>query len=472
MLQTLFLASGGGTHVPDELILVIAMAVLMAVVLHSLRLPVITGLLLAGALIGPNGFQWVGHENETSIQMLSEIGLIMLMFTIGLEFSLKKLMKAWRLVLIGGALQAVLTGALAIGVSMAVGLPFAGAAVIAMIVIMSSTAIVLRGLTERGELDAPHGRFIVGVLIFQDLLVVPFMLMVPLLIPHEGGEPLPLAMLRVAGMTIGVVLVIILSTRAIVPRLFRIVANTRSREVFVLAVVAVCTGTAWVTQQLGLSMALGAFLAGMVLADSDFGNRAIGDMLPLRDVLTSVFFVSLGMLFQANAVIDHPVTVLLILVALVVGKTIIATIAALAMKFPARVAWLAGVGLAQLSEFGVVLAGMSEAQQLVPRDVMSPLLAAGVMSMFLTPLMIRLAPHVTAGERVLRRLERILGVRGVDDRGDFAHKELEDHVVVVGYGVGGKLICRALRDSDVPYIVLELNAGTVRAARATEIGRA
>jgi CPA2 family monovalent cation:H+ antiporter-2 len=203
----------------------------------------------------------------------------------------------------------------------------------------------------------------------------------------------------------------------------------------------------------------------MVVADTEYGHRALGDVLPLRDAFVSVFFVSLGMLFDVQVVVRQPLTVLLLLLAFLVAKSIVATLAAMVMRFPRRVAWLAGVGLANFGEFGFVLCRLGIDAGVVKHDDVAPLLAGGITSMFLTPILVRAAPHVTAGEILLAPLERLIGVRGVDEI-DTNKVALKDHVVLVGFGVAGKLAAQALAACEIPCVILELNAETVRTARA------
>jgi monovalent cation:H+ antiporter-2, CPA2 family len=453
-------------HIPllDELAVIACVGVFVTVVLAWLRLPTVAGLLAAGAILGPNGLRLL--RSVETIEQLAEVGVVLLLFTIGLEFSLSRLSHIWRQVVAGGSIQVGLT----IGAAMLVGSllhqPLESSLFYGFVFAMSSTAIVLRALTERREIDAPHGRFVVGALIFQDLCVVPMVLIVPLLGPgaHTGGAVtgIGIALGKAAFVVVGIVLV----ARLIVPRIFGWVTAVRSREVFLLAVIGICTSTAWLTAQAGLSLALGAFLGGMVVADTEYGHRAMGDMLPLRDLFTSIFFVSLGMLFDARSMVEQPLLVLGLLAGFLLAKGALATLAALAMGFPARVAWLAGVGLAQFGEFGFVLARLGRASDLVSDADIRTLLAAGVLSMFFTPLLVRVAPHIAAGERLLRPLERLLGARGVDECTPEDQK-LEGHVLVVGFGVAGRLVARALQACEQPYLVLELNAETVRKSRAS-----
>jgi monovalent cation:H+ antiporter-2, CPA2 family len=445
----------------SDLVMVSTVGVLAALALSRLRLPIVTGLLAAGAVVGPHGFGLV--RDAHGIELLAEVGVVLLLFTIGLEFSLSRLARIGRLVAVGGALQVGLTTAAVTGLMVAFGHSVERGIFFGFLAALSSTAIVLRALGERGEMDAPHGRFIVGALIFQDLCVVPMMLLVPVLAGRGGSSPA-----LAAGIALGKAALVVAATlviaRWLVPRAFAIVDRARSREIFLLAVCVVCLGTAWLTSLTGLSLALGAFLAGMVVADSDYAHRALSEMLPLRDLLTSIFFVSLGMLFDVRVLVQAPVAVSLVFGGLLVGKALIAAIACMAMRFPPRVAVLAGIGLAQFGEFGFVLAKVGGEMGLLPREEERVLLASAVLTMLVTPVAVRLAPRVAAGAERLRVLSRLIGATGIDEP-SAEHAAMRDHVVVVGYGVAGRVLASALRDTGIPYLVLELNADTVRRAR-------
>jgi CPA2 family monovalent cation:H+ antiporter-2 len=445
----------------NELAIIAAVAVLVTVVLHRFRLPTVAGLLAAGALMGPFGLRLVAKAHD--IEAVAEVGVVLLLFTIGLEFSLMRLQRIFRQVALGGVLQVALTVLVVALLAHGFGVPTSTAVFYGFVFSLSSTAIVLRALTERQELDAPHGRFIVGTLIFQDLCVVPMVLIVPLLVPGSNGGIRAWPILLALGKAALVVAVILTLARFVVPKLLALVDASRSREVFLLAILTICIGTAWVTSLAGLSLALGAFLGGMVVADTEYGRRALGDILPLRDVFVSVFFVSLGMLFDVNVVTSKPGLVFLLLAGFLLLKAIVATASALAMRFPARVAWLSGVGLAQFGEFGFVLAQLGISAKVVSEEAMSPILASGIVSMFLTPLLVRVAPHITAGEKLLAPLARLIGANGIEEVD--TEKRLTNHVVIVGYGVAGRFAASALERCRIPYIVLELNAETVRAAR-------
>lgn len=450
-------------HVPllDELAIVTALAVAVTIFLSKLKLPTVAGLLAAGALLGPFGLKLV--RSVHAIEVLAEVGVVLLLFSIGLEFSLARLRDIFRQVALGGALQVGLTTLAAALVAVALGQTFGVGLFYGFVFALSSTAIVLRALAERRELDAPHGRFIVGTLIFQDLCVVPMVLIVPLLGAQAAAGSAAMSIGIAMGKAALVVVGIIALSRFVVPKVLGWVDASRSREVFLLAILGLCIGTAWLTSLVGLSLALGAFLGGMVVADTEYSHRAMGDILPLRDAFVSLFFVSLGMLFDFRVVLAQPLLVAALLAGFLVAKAVLATAAALAMRFPARVALLAGVGLAQFGEFGFVLARLAQSNKVVDDAAVSPLFAAGIASMFLTPLLVRAAPHFTAGERLLAPLERAIGVQSIDAADE--HAKLDGHVIIVGFGVAGRLAAEALQVCNVPFVCLELNSDNVRNAK-------
>ncbi len=453
------------THVPliDELAVIAAVSVIITVILSRLKLPTVAGLLAAGALLGPYGLRLT--KSVHAIEVLAEVGVVLLLFSIGLEFSLARLKNIFRQVALGGLLQVVGTTVVVATIARLAGQSSGRAVFYGFAVALSSTAIVLRALAERRELDAPHGKFIVGTLIFQDLCVIPMVLVVPYL--ARSGAPMVIARdLGLALLKATVVVVVTIGVaRVLVPRALSWVDASRSREVFLLAILGLCIGTAWLTSLVGLSLALGAFLGGMVVADTEYGHRAMGDILPLRDAFVSIFFVSLGMLFDARVLVAQPLLVTALVLGFLLGKGVLATLAALVMRFPARAAFLAGVGLAQFGEFGFVLTRLARQHGVVDDAAIAPLLAAGVISMFLTPLLVRAAPNFRAGERLLAPLEKMLGIRSID-AADETVVHLRDHVVIVGFGLAGKAAARVLGDCGIAAVVLELSADNVRKGKA------
>ena len=449
-------------HLLEEITVIATVSVIVTLILGRLKLPVVAGLVLSGALVGPKALS-LAHDPE-AIEVIAEVGVIFLLFTIGLEFSLSRLKNIFRQVALGGLLQVGVTTLVTSLVCLSMNLSIPEAIVYGFVFALSSTALVLRTLGERGELDAPHGRFIVGTLIFQDLCIVPMVLIVPLLINGlDKPETWQAIMLALVKATLVVVLLFAVS-RKVIPLLFRWVNASRSNEVFILTVLCLCIGTAYLTSLTGLSLALGAFLAGMIVADTDFRHRAMGDILPLRDVFVSFFFVSLGMFFDFQLLAEKPVEVGLLLLAFIGGKGLIAILAASFMRFPPRAAWLAGVGLAQFGEFGFIILQLAIQEGVVIENEIGTLLNAGILSMFLTPLLVYKAPHFTAGERALDPLAKLLRARSAEELEDrtVGHS---DHVVVIGYGLAGRLLTNSLSRLKIEAVALEMNSDNVELVR-------
>jgi CPA2 family monovalent cation:H+ antiporter-2 len=441
-----------------DLVVIFAAALAVVLVLSRLRLPTIAGFIVAGALLGPGGFGAVRDTHQ--VERLAEVGVALLLFTIGLEFSLDELRRLGRILSVGGSLQVGLTTAVVAGLAVVAGTSAPKGIFVGFLIALSSTAIVLKGLAERGEVDAPHGKLIVGILLFQDLCVVPMMLLAPALAGQgEGVGALVRPLLTAAAVVAGALAL----ARVVVPRALHLVAATRRRDLFVLAVVLVGAGIAWLTSLVGLSLALGAFLAGVVLAGSDYGHQALAETLALRDIFTSLFFVSVGMLLDPGVVFAEAGPVLGLVAAVLVGKTLVASLAGLAMRFPPRVAILAGLGLAQIGEFSFVLASLGGQLRLLEAREMRLFFAASVVTMLVTPLALRFGPGIAAGAARLRALDRLLA-RG-RPAAEAPAMGTSGHVLVLGYGVGGEMLAEVLAEAKVPFVVLDLDAERGRDAR-------
>lgn len=446
-----------GADLLFDLAVVLAAAIAAVLVLHRLRLPAIAGFLVAGALIGPSGLGFVDRNEDVERQ--AEIGVVLLLFTIGLEFSLASLRRIARMVFVGGGLQVALTTGAAFALARLAGFTPERALFAGFLVALSSTAIVLRSLSERGELNAPHGQLTVGVLLFQDLCVVPMMLIVPMLAAGTASAlSVSLAIAKAAAVMISTVVL----ARFVLPPLLRAVARTGRRDVFLLTVLGVCAGIAGATSLVGLSLSLGAFLAGLVLADSEYGHQALADVLPLRDLFTSLFFVSLGMLLDFQVLRDEWFLVGALALGLMLAKFLLATLAGLLMRAPVRVALLAGAGVAQIGEFSFVLAQLGFDVGLESEHELAEFLNASVITMLLAPLAGTAKPALSKLAARLRPLDRMLAARPLSERSATEHS---GHVVILGYGVGGELLATSLRAAHVPYEILDLSVERVKLAR-------
>jgi monovalent cation:H+ antiporter-2, CPA2 family len=442
-----------------DIVLVFGAAVVVVLLLARLGLPSIAGLIVSGIAIGPHALGLVGDVGR--VDTLAEVGVVLLLFGIGLEMPLERLRRLWRPIIIGGALQVVLTGLGAYALARGLGLGVAASAVVAFVAIPSSTAIVLRGLDARGETDAPHGRLMLGILLFQDLSVVPMMLLLPALTGEATGG------LRSIVLSLGksavLLALVVLAARLLVPRVLRLVAASRQRDAFVLAVFLVCVGTAWAASSAGVSLALGAFLAGVVVAGSDYRHQAMSDVIPLREVLASLFFVSVGMLLDLRLLVTAPGRVLGLFVTLLAAKFAVVVVAAAMMRLPLRVAVLAGAGLAQAGEFSLVLLRSLRGRGPLAADAEGLLLAAAILSMVVTPLLLAIGPRLAAGAERLPMIGRLFGVKSADEA-SLARGSMRGHVVIAGYGVAGRTLAARLVELGRSFLVVDLNPLSVSEA--------
>jgi CPA2 family monovalent cation:H+ antiporter-2 len=444
-----------------DLAIIFAGSLLVILVFHRLKLPALPGFIVAGVLLGPNALGLVSDVHQ--VESLAEVGVILLLFTIGIEFSLSRLREMGRQVVIGGGAQVLLTVGLSAAVAAGLRLPWPVAVLVGFLVALSSTAIVLKGLADKGEIDTPHGRLATGVLIFQDLCVVPMMLVLPFLTGAANGGAAGLAWaLGKAGLVVAGVLVL---ARTVVPRVLSEIVKTRSRELFLIAIILVGTLTALGTAAAGASLALGAFLAGLVISESDYGHQAMAELLPFRDVFISLFFVTVGMLVQVGFLRDHPVLALLGVAAIMGGKSVLAALGPALLGYSGRVALLAGLAVSQIGEFSFVLARQGRGTGLLPEGLYQTFLAVAVLTMLVTPFALQSGPALLDGLERLIPLDRLLpGFRpqALAPVGE----PLTDHVIVAGYGLNGRNLAAALRSIRAPYLIVELNAQTVRQARA------
>lgn len=444
-----------------DLVLVFGVSTLVVFLFHRLRQPTIVGFLVSGVLVGPYGLSLIADVHQ--VELLAEIGVVLLLFTIGLEFSISKLNQMRWLVLGGGSLQVLGTILLIGGGAWLFGLPPAQAVFFGFLLALSSTAIVLKILMDRGEIDSPQGRFAVGMLLFQDVCVVPLMLLTPLLSGKTATGPV--AILLVLGKVALTVTLIFFLSRLLVPRLLFQVVKMRSPEIFIISIILICLGTAWATSQIGLSLALGAFLAGMVIAESEYSHQTMANILPLRDSFMGLFFVSVGMLMNLGTLLTHPLEVAGTLLAILIGKTVVVVGSVLVLGYPLRVAALVGCALAQVGEFSFVLSRVGWEWGLITPELNQYFLSAAVISLLLTPFAIQLSPKLADRIGRLRGVERWFPGRSFEELKP-ERVQLRDHVIIVGYGPTGGNLSRVLKATQVPYCILELNGETVRRMRA------
>jgi monovalent cation:H+ antiporter-2, CPA2 family len=434
-----------------DLLFAFAMGLVFVVALARLRVPSLVALMLAGIAAGPSGLGVV--DSPARVDALAEIGIVLLLFTVGLDFSLGTVKQVWRRTLAGGSMQIVGTAALAAAGVALMGVPARLAIFIGLFVALSSTAIVLNGLAARNELSSPHGRLMTGVLLLQDLAIVALLLLVPIL---SGQTTLSAAPPAVAKAILAIA-VVALASRYGLPLLFRVVTASGRREAFPLAILVASVGTAWASSLLGLSMAVGAFLAGLMLAESEYSHQAYAEIRGVRDVLAALFFISLGMLVDLRAAFQFLPLIVGVAALLILVKAAPAAAALLIAGASTRVAVTAGVGLAQVGEFSFILGRAGLDAGLVPAATWQVLLGASILTMMATPTLLAVAPAIGA---------RLRSRRTPAEPGTAAGVHVRDHVIIFGFGVGGRLVARALRELGIPYLALDLNGATVRTERA------
>ncbi len=439
-----------------DLVILVAVAIPVVVMAQRFRIPTLVGFLLTGMAIGPHGLRLIGQPD--SVAGLADVGVILLLFTIGLELSLSRIIRLGRTVVYGGGLQmagtmlAVVILAAGLGVSVSIGILYGA------LVALSSTAIVLKIYTDRGELDTPHGRVVVAILLFQDLCVVPLMLLVPLLAGATSGFG---AALRDVGVGVVVVGALILGGRVLVPRVLERIATVSNREIFTLCIMFFGLGAAFVTSSFGLSLAIGAFIAGLVISESEYGMQALSDVLPFRDTFSGIFFISVGMLLDIGRLLADPLPFLSVALGIVLLKATVAGAATHSVGRSLEVSVMAGLALAQVGEFSFVLAAVAVRAGLLGADNYQTFLGASVVSMLAAPFLI------SAADRVANFVCRITRRPALEILPHEAREiaGLKDHVIIVGYGLNGRNLARVLKVAGIPYVILEQNGQTVRRAR-------
>ncbi|MGE0276294.1 MAG: cation:proton antiporter [Nitrospiraceae bacterium] len=446
-------------EVLGDLLIIFTVSTAVVFVFHQFRFPSIAGFLVAGALIGPHGLNLI--PDTTKVQVLAEIGIVLLLFTIGIEFSSVQFASARRILVISAPIQVGGTLVLAVFGALAAGLSYQQGIFWGFLVSLSSTAIVLKSLAERGDSDSLHGHATIAILIFQDLAMVPMMLATPILATQDSSAAgaVVLTLLK----ALAVVALIVTAAWHLVPTLLQHIVRSRSRELFLLTIIVLCLGIAWLTSLGGLSLALGAFIAGLVIAESEYSHQALAEVLPFRDSFNSLFFVSIGVLMDWHVIFEYPFTVLGLLAAIIVGKFITGTGAVLAAGSAPRAAVLAGVALAQVGEFSFILAREGLEVGLLPEKPYQLFLAVSVLTMTITPFLMQWSPYLARRVEAIQRLRHWFPERTAAHQAQVESKQIriKDHVIILGYGLNGRNLARVLGETEIPYIALDLDGDTV-----------
>ena len=449
-----------------ELVIIFCLASIVIYGCHRIKVPVIVGFLLTGMACGPYGLQLISAVHE--VEVLAEAGVVLLMFSIGMELSVGELIRLRKLVFVGGFMQVALTIAAVIPLMLLFDNNVRHAVFVGFLVALSSTAIILQLLQQTGQMESPHGRITLSILIFQDLIIVPMMLAVPMLagVNQETGESLT-SMLLSGGKTLAIITAVFLLARKLVPLALAQVVRTRSRELFLIATLGICLAIALITSRLGLSLSLGAFLAGLVMAESEYSHSALERVLPFKDVFTSIFFTSVGMLLNLQFFATHIWQVALIVAILMLIKPLVVVLVTPCLGYPLRPALISGLALCQIGEFSFVLAREGQKYSLLLDEYYQIFLAASIMTMAFAPFLVANAQRIA--DAVIHRplAVKLVSKRLLEEQdAGPACEELTDHLIIIGFGVGGKYLAHTAKMAGIPYTILEMNPDTVRAYAA------
>lgn len=425
-----------------------------------LKVPPVVGFLVTGVLAGPHGLGLVAHLED--VDMLAQVGILLLLFGIGMEFSLSKLAEMKRLFFLGGALQVACTVGVCFFAVLCAGRSWQSALFFGFLISLSSTAVVLRLLEEKGESASPQGRLSLAMLIFQDLIAIPMILMTPFL-SQEGPIGGQTQLVEDLFKGVAVLAIVFLSAEKWVPKLLFFVTRTRNKELFLVSVLTLCFGVAWLTAALGLSLTIGAFLAGLIISESEYSNEAVSRIFPFQALFISFFFVSIGMLLDVQFVLNHPISVLSMALVIFAVKAAVAGFVAIILQFPIRTAVLVGVAVSQIGEFSFVLAKAGMPYGLLMAEEYQLFLAVSLVTLTVSPFLIEISPQFAAWFARLPMPEKMRTGLALPQQ---SRVNVQDHLIIIGFGISGRNLARAAKTMHIPYVVLEMNPETVRREKA------
>ncbi|WP_117879802.1 monovalent cation:proton antiporter family protein [Aureibaculum luteum] len=451
-------------HLPllQDFVILLGFSILIVFLLQRLKLPSILGFLITGIIIGPHGFSLIAASDQ--IEVISEIGVILLMFVIGMELSLKQLASIKNTVFIGGSLQVGLTILISGLAYYFLGNTIEESVFVGFLFSLSSTAIVLKILQDRNEMKTAHGRNALAILIFQDIIVVPMMLVTPIL--SGASENVTMSVITLVVKSIIVVLVTIVSARYIVPKLMFEVAKTKSKELFLLTTITICFAVAYLTSEAGLSLALGAFLAGLIISESEYSHQATSIILPFRELFTSIFFISIGMLLDVTFFLNHIGIVLLLVAVVFAIKTFAITVAVAVLRYPPKTVILTALSLFQIGEFAFILSKVGVQYNLLSVETNQYFLSVSIISMILTPFVIMFSHTFANGilkTKWGKRMDKNLV--GQQDNESVIDNDMTNHLIIIGYGINGSNLAKAAKYANIPYVVIEMDAAKVKKAK-------
>ncbi|MDR9400527.1 MAG: cation:proton antiporter [Psychroflexus sp.] len=448
-------------HLPilTDLLILFSFSIVIVFLLQRLKLPSIIGFLITGVIIGPHGLAILDAKEE--IDVLSEIGVILLLFVIGMELSLKQLASMRKTVFIGGALQVGLTILIAGMVYYLLGNSIAEAIFVGFLFSLSSTAIVLNIYQKRNEMNTPQGKNALAILIFQDVIVVPMMLFTPLIAGED--EAIVIEVLSLVVKSVIVVVLTVISARYLVPPLLHQVAKTKNKELFLLTTITLCFAVAFLTNLAGLSLALGAFIAGLIISESPYSYQATSSILPFRELFTSIFFISVGMLLDVSFFINHVAVILLLVIIVFIVKSIVVATAMKLIHNTNQNAILTGLALFQVGEFAFIISKVGIEYELLNPVTNQYFLSVSVVSMLITPFVIIFSEKIAVkliGDQQLKVKDKLAS--NVENEISITDEDISNHLIIIGYGVNGRNLAKAAYLSKIPYLVVDYDADIVK----------
>jgi monovalent cation:H+ antiporter-2, CPA2 family len=447
-------------HLLIHIVLLLAIAVAIVALSRRLHFPPVLGYIVVGIIVGPNGFGWI--DKEENIELLAEFGIVFLLFAIGLEFSLAQMMSMRRQVFGLGTVQVVITAVLVYAVGDLAGLDTNTNIVVASAFALSSTAIVIKQLTEQSEIHSRHGRSALGVLIFQDIVAIPLLILIPTLaITNASDNVLGLALSVAFLKGILVVIIMHLIGKYLLRPLFHEVASAKSQELFTLTVLTVALGAAAFTEQMGLSMTLGAFLAGMMLSETEYRHQIESDIRPFQDILLGLFFVTVGMLISLEVLQQHFLLILGITIGIVALKGVVLYVVARLFKKEGGVALRIALSLSQVGEFGLVLMTLAFTYNLLPLEAGNILLTSAVLSMSIAPFLVKFNGRIA---KYWHKETYASSHSEIEHNISESNEHLNQHVILCGFGRVGQTVSRFLTKSNKPFIALDMDIKRVREA--------
>ncbi|MCK9150542.1 cation:proton antiporter [Methanobacterium alcaliphilum] len=439
-----------------DIVIILALSVMVLLIFRKARIPAILAFFVTGLLAGPHGLGLISSTEE--VQLLAELGVIFLLFTIGMEFSFEKFSHVKRYVIFGGSLQVSLTLIIIYLICQILGFSASESIFIGFLIAFSSTAIVLRLLQDSNQLHSIHGQISMGILIFQDIAVVFVILLTPLLagLNSTPANNWPIFLLT------GIILILFtfISAKWVVPQLLHYIARFKSSEIFLLTIILICFGVTWITSSIGLSTALGAFLAGLIISNTDYSHQALGNILPFQDIFMSFFFVSIGMLLNPGFIMENLLLILLITVLILIIKSLITSLSVGVLGSSLRIMVLVGLILSQIGEFSFILSATGLQLGIINEEFFQIFLSVSLISMSVTPFIMNYAPKIAELSDKAPLPPKIKhGFHSISLKEEII---LRDHLIIIGFGINGKNMAKAASRANIPYVVVELNPEIVK----------